>query len=255
MRLAIRSPIGPAIVGMVLIAAVVAACNSDNNGEGPLVCGDGDPSPGYQEVSLDLFLDDQAIETSRQAPAGSIITLDAVVLAHLLENTMCGTEVAFEVVAGGGHLAYATANTGSTLVNDEYVASVAWTLGLPGPQTVHAWVADDPSIEATITLNATVAGTVTMYNGAEISVYLVGPGEATTAGGLLAPHAERTDVLIPTTVGSNAFFRAYNVGGSLIASITCQVTAIAWTGGTSPLVVLNATEGYFLTCDNGLVAP
>jgi len=93
---------------------------------------------------------------------------------------------------------------------------------------------------------------VYLYNGTEISVYLVGPGENTTAGGLIAPHDERS-LIISTTVGSTAMFRAYNSTSTLIASITCQVTATAWTSNTSPLVLLDATEGYHLTCSEGLV--
>jgi hypothetical protein len=71
-------------------------------------------------------------------------------------------------------------------------------------------------------------------------------------------HGPARDVTIPTTVGSQATFRAYLSPGAAavaVATITCLVTASAWQTGTHPLVAFNNSEGNFLTCSDGLVAP
>lgn len=261
MRLTIRHPLGPAFAGLVLVAAMVAACDPNSTGYDPLTCGfDGDASPGYQGVTLEAGASDAGIQSSHSAPAGSIVEIGAVVRASLRAGSLCNTEITWEVTAGGGTLSSPTSNTGSELsgFNDDYVGLVNWTLGAPGAQTLHGYVSDDPTIEITVTLTATGAvptNTAYLYNGTDISVYFEGPGENPPAGGLITPTNER-GVLIPTTVGSTDFFRAYNSTNTLIASVTCQVTATAWTGGNYPVVTLefNAElSHYTLTCSEGLV--
>ncbi len=155
-----------------------------------------------------------------------------------------------EAGAGGVFTLLATAAAGSHFdgfTGCSSVTGTVCTLSFAGNDTTF-----DVGVTFTLNEGPPATNTVNLYNGAEISVYLVGPGEATTAGGLIAPHAERS-IEIDTTVGSTDFFRAYNSTHTLIASVTCQVTADAWTGAGDPLVVLNASEGYFMTCDNGLV--
>jgi hypothetical protein len=97
---------------------------------------------------------------------------------------------------------------------------------------------------------------VTFYNNSDVNAYyLVGPGETAGVSNRVASHASR-GVLIPTAVGSQVVFRAYLVvGGAPVSTVTCQVTAAAWTDPLSPpLVVFSDGGGYFMTCSSGLVA-
>jgi hypothetical protein len=87
-----------------------------------------------------------------------------------------------------------------------------------------------------------------LYTAAEVSANLVGPGENPGAGNLIPSHGEARHLVVPTTVGGMLQFRAY-VGGSLVATQTCQVTAAAWQDDSEPLVALYDTDGYYIDCD------
>ncbi len=102
---------------------------------------------------------------------------------------------------------------------------------------------------------AGASNTVLFYNSATVPAYLVGPGETPGPANLVASHGPARNVTIPTTVGSQSTFRAYLTLGSPAATITCMVTADAWQNGTQPLVFFDNSEGNFLTCSDGLVAP
>jgi hypothetical protein len=115
-------------------------------------------------------------------------------------------------------------------------------------------------ITYTVTARFNLAGatnTVMLYNASSVSAYLVGPSESPgNPGTLVESHGPARSVSIPTTVGSQATFSAYfSVGTAAVATITCMVTATAWQNGTQPLVTFNNSEGNFLTCSDGLVAP
>jgi hypothetical protein len=229
---ALRRNLIPISIGLALGAGLVAACGSN-------------PTSLYGNVSVTV--------TGHGTGNGTVYAPDPAVdidCTFIAGTSALACHDDFdEAGAGGVFTLEATAAAGSHFDGFTGCSSVAGsvcTLSFAGNDTTF-------NVGVTFTLSDGAAtNTVNLYNGAEISVYLVGPGEATTAGGLIAPHAERS-IEIDTTVGSTDFFRAYNSAHTLIASVTCQVTADAWTGAGDPLVVLNATEGYFMTCDNGLV--
>lgn len=248
------------IVALALASGLALGCNGEATAEDPmLLCGfDGDASPGYQGVVLHLSAEDGTGQSVTTAPAGSIITVVAGVYATLAGVNLCNTDIAWEVTEGGGATSEATSNTGSTKIhNNDFLATVDWTLGAPGSQTLHGYLPDDNSIEATITVTATPAaatGLVTLYNATDASAYMIGPGETAGPGNLLASHFSRT-VSIPTAVGSQSEFRAYKTLGAVAAMQTCSVLASAWQGGTQPLVVFYDNEGNYLTCEDGLGSP
>lgn len=109
---------------------------------------------------------------------------------------------------------------------------------------------DDTSFSVTARFEPSGEGTntVMLYNAAEVSANLVGPGESPGAGNLVPSHGPTRHPTVLSAVGSMPEFRAY-VGGNLVASKTCQVTAAAWQDQTEPLVALYDTDGYYLTCE------
>ena len=95
-----------------------------------------------------------------------------------------------EAGAGGVFTLLATAAAGSHFdgfTGCSSVTGTVCTLSFAGNDTTF-----DVGVTFTLNEGPPATNTVNLYNGAEISVYLVGPGEATTAGGLIAPHAERS---------------------------------------------------------------
>jgi hypothetical protein len=123
---------------------------------------------------------------------------------------------------------------------------------------------ESPTFEVTVNfhlLNGEPPATdaVTFYNASDaLAYYLVGPGETAGAGNLVQPHASRSpSPQISTVVGSQSTFRAYlTIGGLAVGTTTCQVTAGAWSDPLSPPVVaFYDSDGYFMTCSTGLVAP
>lgn len=109
---------------------------------------------------------------------------------------------------------------------------------------------DDTSFSVTARFELSGEGTnsVMFYNAAETSANLVGPGESPGPGNLVQSHASARNVTVAAAVGSMPEFRAY-VGGSLVASKTCEITTAAWQNDSRPLVALYDTDGYYLTCE------
>lgn len=109
---------------------------------------------------------------------------------------------------------------------------------------------DDTAFSVTARFEPSGEGTntVMMYNAAEVSANLLGPGELPGAGNLVPSHGDSRHPTVPSAVGSMPEFRAY-INGNLVASKTCQVTSAAWQDDSEPLVVLYDTDGYYLTCE------
>ena len=260
MRINRRPGSGRFIAAFGLLCALALACNSEGPGPGEvdLLCGfDGDASPGYQQVGLAAEARNSAGNIVTSAPSGSSVTVEAWVGAVLSERYLCNTDIAVEVLAGGGAVSSSIINTGPAADASpfSYIASLQWTLGAPGVQTLHLWLPDDTSIETMISVTATAVGgmnAILFYNSTDVSANLLGPGESPSPGNLVASHASR-QVTIPSAVGSQSQFRAFK-GGSLVASLTCEILSTAWEGGSQPLVVYNDNDGNYLTCDEGLGA-
>lgn len=261
---------GGIVATIAVLGALTLACVSEplHEDDTDLLCGfDGDASPGYQEVWLDAYARDEAGDPVANAATGTTVRVYSEVIANLrLESygvaALCNIEVTWEVMAGGGTLSSPTSNTGSTLVAvglgyGSYVGQVDWILGPPGVQTLHGYVSDDHSIDTTISLTATAppaTNTVLVYNNTGDSAYVVGPGESAVAATRLQTHGSR-QVAIPSAVASQSTFRAYLTPGTVAATITCTVTATAWTGGGQPLVTFYFDGSGHLSCAEGLVAP
>jgi hypothetical protein len=183
------------------------------------------------------------------AGAGSVVAQDVSVL-----TIECGwpgntgsCEDQFEDAGGGGVFNLtALPSPGSVLAEWTGCSQVnGTTCTLTFGQFI-----DDTSFSVTARFEPSGEGTntVMMYNAAEVSANLVGPGENPGPGNLVASHGPARHVTVPSAVGSMPEFRAY-VGGNLVATKTCQVTAAAWQNDSEPLVALYDTDGYYLTCE------
>lgn len=113
-------------------------------------------------------------------------------------------------------------------------------------------------VQATFTITVPPppgTNTVRIYNfSTSRQAYLLGPGETAGLENLVEPGHERL-VNIPSAVGTPSTFRSILPPATEVATVTCLVTASAWQAGTLPAVKFFDNEGYYLACDNGLVAP
>lgn len=232
-----RLPIGLRL-GLALAVPVVTGC-ADNMG-------------AYDRVRVDVT--GHGTGTGTVSASDPAVEIDCTITAGTSSGT-CHASFP-EAGQGGAFTLTATPAEGSTFDGFTGCTSATGnvcTLSFEGTGNNITF-----SVGVTFTLlQAPPPGTdvVSFYNNSADSTHLLGPGEVVGAGNLVISHGQR-DVAIDTTVGSTATFRAYNTAATLIASITCQVTVEAWTvANPYPFVILNDSEGFYLTCSSGLVAP
>jgi hypothetical protein len=212
-------------LGLIGVMMTTAACGE--GGAAPFyrirvdVEGNG-PGSGTVEVS------DESVGLTCTITAGS-------------ESTGC--DDTFDDAGGGGTFTLTAIPSGGSVFT-------AWSgcTSVAGPVCTLTFGTADTTLAPIVTFTLGEGNTVTLYNGAAVSAYLLAPGETAGAGNLLTPNATR-EVVVPSAIGTEILFRAV-VGTSQVAQITCTVTAAAWAGAGQPLVDLFGGDGYLMHCNN-----
>ncbi|HUL69689.1 MAG TPA: hypothetical protein VLT17_05540 [Gemmatimonadales bacterium] len=202
--------------------------------------------PSFQQIGVTVS---GAGTGSGQVVAEDINTvqIDCAIQAGAANGPVC--DHTFEDAGGGGSFRLvATPDAGSVFAS--------WGPGscsqVSGNICILDFSASDGDIVFTVVANFGLdpnTDLITLYNSTNADANMVVGSETPSASNNVTSHGIR-EVAVSTTVGTQVPVKAY-VGGSQVASTTCTVTAAAWQGGSSPLVMLvNEGTSYSLICSD-----